>query len=393
MRILFLCSCLEPARDGVGDYTQSLADECTRQGHSCALIALNDRFVTEPTESIATGKEKIPLLRLPSKLTWPQRIAQAVAFRSRFQPDWISLQFVPYGFNDKGIVLNLSRAFHTLTSGRPLHLMLHELWIGQTPDAPLKQRLIGLLQRLGLKYLIRRLQPQLVTTSNPAYRFFLKNTGIRSTLLPLFCNIPVTLIHSKPELPVELVETGLTRDQPNREQWWVGIFFGALHPEWKPEPFLSILKQAARRANKRICLFLAGRPGAPGEILWENLKHTYPSEIAFIKSGEQPAARISILLQSADFGIAASPWQLVGKSSTLATMLDHGLPVIVTRDDYQPQPLPDDPPSTDPFLYRCDDSLEEKLVMGLPKRPVHSRQGEIAAQFCQLLHTATTPNS
>jgi glycosyltransferase involved in cell wall biosynthesis len=378
MRILFLCSCLEPSRDGVGDYTRSLAGECVRQGHSCAIIALHDHFIANSMESVDdAGTQKIPVLRLPAKLTWRERMEQAVAFRSHFQPDWISLQFVPYGFNDKGIVLNLARAFRTLTADHRLHLMLHEIWIGQTPAAPLRQHLIGFFQRLGIKRLLSSLQPQLVTTSNAAYRSILKNAGISAALLPLFGNIPVVASDSKPELPIALMN--------ERDHWWLGIFFGALHPEWEPEPFLSILKQAAFRANKRICLLLAGRPGATGEALWEKLKQAYPSDLVFIESGELPAEKISVLLQSADFGIAASPWQLVGKSGTIAAMLDHGLPVIVTRDDFQPRPLPDEPPSTDPLLHRCDDALEAKLRAGLPKRSAHSHLGEITAQFCRLL--------
>lgn len=32
MRLAFICVSLEPGRDGVGDYTRSLAAECIRQG-------------------------------------------------------------------------------------------------------------------------------------------------------------------------------------------------------------------------------------------------------------------------------------------------------------------------------------------------------------------------
>ena len=43
MKLLFLCSSLEPGRDGVGDYTRRLAGECLRQGHEVRLLSLNDK--------------------------------------------------------------------------------------------------------------------------------------------------------------------------------------------------------------------------------------------------------------------------------------------------------------------------------------------------------------
>ncbi len=46
MRIAFVTSGLEPGRDGVGDYTSGLAEECARRGHTVTQIALNDPFIT-----------------------------------------------------------------------------------------------------------------------------------------------------------------------------------------------------------------------------------------------------------------------------------------------------------------------------------------------------------
>lgn len=394
MRILFLCSSLEPGRDGVGDYTRLLAGECTRQGHPCAIIALNDSSVIEPMKSSCdAGTVKVPFLRLPASLTWKQRMPLAIDFRSGFQPDWISLQFVSYGFDNKGIVLNLNQVFRRLTFGCPLHLMLHELWIGDAVSSSLRHRLIGRIQRLGIMRMISLLKPHLVTTSNRVYLSTLKSLGIHASLLPLFGNISIAPMDSSLEWPIELADAGLPRDRQDRAHWWLGIFFGAIHPEWEPEPLMSILRRTAHHANKRICLLLAGRSGAAGNVIWEKLRDTYASDVVFVKFGEQSAEKISTLIQISNFGIATSPWQLIGKSSAAATMLDHGLPVIVTRDDFQPRLAPLEPPSTDPLLHRCDASLESKLVDGLAKRAARSRLGEMAAQLCrQLEATANAPS-
>jgi hypothetical protein len=51
----------------------------------------------------------------------------------------------------------------------------------------------------------------------------------------------------------------------------------------------------------------------------------------FLEKGELPTDLISSYLQSADFGVATSPLSLIGKSGSVAAMLEHGLPVVVSR--------------------------------------------------------------
>jgi hypothetical protein len=204
-------------------------------------------------------------------------------------------------------------------------------------------------------------------------------------ILPLFGNIPIA---AGAPLPAALAETGMTPD--TRGDWWLGLFFGGLYPEWKAEPFLSILTRAAQRASKRVCLILAGNAGADGDRLWSHLARDYGRDFRFLSLGAQPAEVLSALMQSADFGIAASPWSIIGKSGSVAAMLDHGLPVIVTRDDFQPRVTVTLPPSTDPLLHRCDETLEEKLVAGLPRRPPRARVNEVAATLIRQLAGGVT---
>jgi glycosyltransferase involved in cell wall biosynthesis len=376
MRILFLTSSLEPGRDGVGDYVRELARECVRQRHSVGIIALHDPHLLQPMESTEwVEDEALPFLRLPATLSWAQRLEWATAFRSRFQPGWISLQFVPYGFHPRGIVFHLKKFFRILTAGAPLHLMFHELWIGGDLPAPLRHRVIGKMQSLAIKQLVALRKPQRVTTTNPAYQSVLRAVGIQAATLPLFGNIPVA--------PIEL-ET--FRKYPNRDAFLNGVFFGALHAEWQPDPLIPTLIRTARKSQKRLSLILVGRAGKAGTATWTKLERTYGSDVKFLDLGEQPAAVISELLQICDFGISTSPWQLIGKSGTVAAMLDHGLPVIISRDDYQAPPATEQTPPPDPLLHRYDNGLEAQLAVGLPKRPAQARLPEIARQFCQQLH-------
>jgi glycosyltransferase involved in cell wall biosynthesis len=392
MKILFCCSSLEAGLDGVGDYTCLLAHEFTRLGHACGLMALNDSYVTAPLESeIEAGEGKIPCLRIPSATPWSRRTASARDFRHRLSPDWISVQIVPYGLNPRGIVDELTPVLLDLTPGCSLHLMFHELWTGGTGLSGLRHRLAGALQRRSLQRLIAALRPLLVTTSNPVFIAMLHSIGTTAELLPLFGNVPLAPLPFPPVLPEELAVAGLPADGPDRSDWWMAIFFGTIHPEWEPEPFLGLLRRTARRAGKRVMLVQAGRAGTTGDATWEKLRRQYRSDFVLIRLGEQPVDLLSRLLQTADFGIAASPWQLIGKSGTVAAMLDHGLPVIVTRDDFRPRLALGNHPAPDPLLFRCDNALEAQLIAGLTKRAPRQRAGEVAAQLARELCRRSRP--
>ena len=139
-----------------------------------------------------------------------------------------------------------------------------------------------------------------------------------------------------------LAEVGcdaLSGSPERRAAWWLFALFGTLHPVWPPQPLLDHLQAAAAAAGKRVALISAGRLGA-GESLWTGMSAAYGSRVPMLRVGEQPAPRISELLNSVDFGIATTPLALVGKSATVAAMLDHGLPVVVNRDDCR-WPAPD----------------------------------------------------
>jgi hypothetical protein len=370
MRLLFLCSSLEPGRDGVGDFARQLADECVAQGHACALLALNDRYVDAPVE--AAEKNGIPVLRLPSLAGGRDR---AIAFRERFAPDWISLQLVAYGLHPKGLLFAARLHLQAIVAGGArLHLMLHELWLGNDEAPMWRHRVMGFLQRASLRRLIAALRPALITTTNPVYAAQFRTLGMEAGILPLCGNIPISLDAPLPESVAAFRQSGKT---------WLGLFFGGLYREWKPEPFFGQLARAARLAGRSVGLVQVGNAGGEGEKIWSELARDYASTFHFITLGPQPAPTVSALMLAADFGVAASPWSVIGKSGSAAAMLDHGLPVIVTRDDFQPHFRATEPPTTDPLVHRGGNALEAELAAGLPRRAPRARAPEIAAK---LLH-------
>ena len=378
MRIAFLCSGLEPGRDGVGDYMRSLAAECVRQGHVCALVALNDgkaqgaAVFREMQECDGVSMEA---LRCPEAVAWEDRVREARAFLADFGPDWISLHYVPYGFHPRGLAWRAADDLRAIVGGSPLQIMFHELWIGFGKGAPLKERLVGLAQRHCIFRTLRMLAPRVVHTSNATYAALLRKGGCSVTELPLFGSIPVL---PDPAFPPGLTAAGVPGDG-GREGWWIGAFFGTLHPEWKPEPLTGILLEAAQKAGQRVCLVSAGRLGVAGEAVWEAMRRAYAEKIVFLKLGEQTREQISALFGAADFGVASSPWCLMGKSSSAASMLDHGLPVIVTRVE-EGGALPEGT-----LFHFCDEALESKLIAGLPRGEPGRSVGEICARFLAAL--------
>lgn len=377
MRIAFLCPSLEPGCDGVGDYTRGLAAELIVQGHDVRLLALNDKFVESPIEGEQlAGAVPVKTLRLPAAQDWDARIVLARAFLDAFQPDWISLQFVCYGFQKRGLVHRLAKQLKPLLRSRRLHIMFHELWIGEQVGSAWKDRVVGAAQQFLIRRLVRETHPQVKHTSNAPYQAVLAWYGIPTELLPLFGAIP---IGESPDFRwMEERMTEAVGGEFQREQFWLFGMFGGLHSIWPPEPLLPRILDAARRAGKRVGLLSVGRIGG-GEELWDRMSRDYADRMIFVRLGEQPSERVSEFLSFLDYGIATSPWLIIGKSSTVTSMLEHGLPVIVNRDDARfriPCAGPDEP-----LLMQCDGCLETRLLAGVPKGPRRLRREQIARDF------------
>jgi len=384
MGITFMTGGLEPGKTGVGDYSRLLARECLRRGVPCRLLALADPDIAAAHEE---GGD-LPLLRLPRQMAWPERIARARTFLEAGKTDWISFQFVAYSYHPKGIPTGLARHLAPLVAGYRLEWMFHELWLGQYREASLKERAIGWLQGRATRACLAALRPALVHTSNPTYVRCLERVGVPASQLPLFGNIAVVPAPGSGSwIRREAAAHSLPVEEAERCRWWVFGLFGSLRPEWPSEPLFGRLQAAARRRGRSIAVASIGRLNA-GEGLWKAMVARYP-DVRFVDFGPQSTERISEYLQWLDWGIASTPWQLIGKSSTALSMLEHGLPVIVNRDDVH-FPACDGITlyGDEPLLYRLGDDLEEYLDRGPRREAPAERLGAIAGRFLADLEAA-----
>ena len=82
--------------------------------------------------------------------------------------DLYSLQYAPYSFSSKGIIgkplIDLGKTLHD----RKVHVNFHEIWIGDYSNAPVKEKLIGWLQKIEIRMFLKITRPALLTCSNAA---------------------------------------------------------------------------------------------------------------------------------------------------------------------------------------------------------------------------------
>jgi glycosyltransferase involved in cell wall biosynthesis len=352
VKILFLTGCLESGRDGVGDYTRALAAECTRFGHETFLLSLNDPWLTgSQTESAE--------LRLGARMSWPDRVDAARAYLTQNGAEIVSLQFVPYSFHPTGLNFALPQIVRALIGQTRTHCMFHEIWIGSHTGAPLQAKVLGFCQRKTIQAVVKTLTYRTFHTSNIVYAQLLARYGIDAKLLPLFGSVPVVAMPNETRRTDGPLSLGL---------------FGSVHQEWNPDEMLAAL----RKLGRPIRLSHVGRIG-PGESVWRDLSGRYQQEIEFCRLGEQSLENISQFLGSVDFGVATTPLSLIGKSSCTAAMLDHGLPVIVNRNDIHFRGIPEVAPISE-LLIPFDENFLERLAT-VKRRPPRPRLPLVAAQF------------
>lgn len=368
MKIAFIVSSLEPGRDGVGDYTRRLAAELIQQGHECRLIALNEKGkakVKSKTSGVRchNGQDSLadsqhsdrasalrPLtsgfmdtqtsegtpvecLRLPETLSWPERTALARQWVEEYKPDWVSLQFVPFGFHPKGLCFGLGKTLATINPERPWHIMFHELWLGLARSSSIKHRVWGALQRRLILQLVNTLRPRVVHTQAQPYQVTLQAAGVSAAILPLFGNIPKAKGDAWGEILQPLLSQNFGKPV-SREQVYLAGVFGGIHLEWNARDAVEALLPLVQRANQRLVLVLMGRNHLSSEML-AALRDKLKDHVVVLDLGERTNAEISKLLQTLDLGLATTPLQLIEKSGSVAAMLEHGLPALVTRDDWQ----------------------------------------------------------
>jgi hypothetical protein len=317
MKIILICGSLEIDRDGVGDYSRLLAGALINQGHECALLSLNDRFVNNVQNEVQLVNDvKISVLRIPLG-TLKHKISYIQAWIKDFNPDWLSLQYVIFGYHNKGLPFNLSKNLLSISGGRRWHIMFHELWLGMAVQESAKLKLWGRIQKHLIKVLIGRLKPKVINTQTQLYSIQLKKLGYNAPCLPLFSNI-----------------TKIEGAQQFKNGHVIKlVVFGTIHTGALIDELAADVAEYSLKYNEQVLLTFIG--GCGHELdKWVNAWKSAKLDIEVM--GKQPADIVSSVLQNSTIGISSTAVAVVEKSGAFAAMRAHELPVLNISKPWQP---------------------------------------------------------
>lgn len=318
IKILFLSGSLEASKNGVADFIYALAQNLLNKGISCACLAIHDTYI-QPTTSSPIHCSKyhdIDIIRIPANLPWKLKAKLINLQLDALQPECISLHYVPYAYNAKGLPFALLNTLLPLRYRYQWEITAHELWVD--PSSNLRNRVLSKLQRMIFLHLCSKLNPIAIHVTNRQYQSQLGKYSIEASILPLFSSIPLC--------PLSV--------PPNRsESQWTFVLFGSINRDWHPEALFNQIEIARKFHGILSCLFISvGNIGNYGAKLWDSFHGLNYPAFEFLRLGLLSAEDVSEQLQLADFGICVvAPSLLIEKSSSVAAMLAHGLPVIVSR--------------------------------------------------------------
>ncbi len=322
MRLIFLCGCLDPG-NGVGDYTRRLAKGLSNFGHEIRIIAINEKNLPELEMDSIQNHEPNSIFthRFSNKISWKLRKARIIEIISRFNPDVISIQFVPFSFHPKGLPFSLPSWLLSLDNGKiNWHLMFHELWVADSKANSLKEWIIREMQKRIIKKILFQFKNAWIDTSNKTYQNMLMRYNIKAGLLPIFSNLPKGNRIKLPQIS-------------NRDNKILSVFFGHLQENPNFLENIKLLKNAiAGQLSKELVIFHIGNNrNSKTEKLIKQISGQL--EVQTIPMGfldEQQAANV---LYNVDIGLSNYPGDLIQKSGSISSMLYNELPVILLNGD------------------------------------------------------------
>ena len=296
MKITFISGPLIPQKCGITDHINTLCLELCSLGHEVEKIEFEE-FIDQFHSSI----------------------------NGHFS-DFYSIQFAPYSFSTGGLSGNKLINLCKLLKFNNTHVNFHEIWIGEYKNASILEKLYGWKQKREIVSFIKRLNPNLVTSSNSASIYRLKKVGIDAKYLYLFGNFP----------PNDENDLIFDKINPNETNSLKVAIFGTLYENFPYDLLGKKLDEISRQLKRTIELNVIG--------LQRDNKGLHKLKIIadelsfnFKESGKLPSSSISKLISSCNLGISTTPLDVLGKSSATAAMLEHGLPILCYDDKDAPK--------------------------------------------------------
>lgn len=373
--VLFLAPEILPGAGGVADYCGQLAAALTPLGFDCHLASWNET-------AAQIGDLGFPSVALHTAgATHLDKSRKLRRYLDDSAIEWVSLQFVNFGFAKRGLIGGLGKSLRGAIQDRPCHIFLHELWLGAHRGARLREKAWGYVQKLQTLRLIEHLEPRAVWTSIHYYRRLLAHEGVACEVLPIFGNIPI----SQERADAWILQQCKDAPEPRENYLLIGLF-GTLHRAW---PFQAVIPRIMAWAGQRRVVFvLFGRNGETAEFRGyiDSL-----SRAELLSLGSLQTEAIDRVMNSMDLALATTPAEGLGKSGSAVAFLERGVPTIAVKGDLE---IDDVEGAEHPCLVLLDDHLEQRLdaLRALP-RPHRPILPPVAERYRELFATADRRNS
>lgn len=322
MKICFLCGSIEPGKNGVGDYARRLAGELIRSGHEAYLVGLEETELNAPIETEQQDEgTPVPTHRWPVSDSWKKRFEALEQLLAQTAPTHLSVQFVPYAFDPRGLPFAFSNRLLKLKTSARWHFTIHELW-HQSAEMTGKQRIISYLQSRIIRRLLRSASPAPVHTSLERYQKLLADMQVPSKCLPIFSNIqPLTT-------PPALIPTG---EAPRTQIH--AAFFSQCTIQPAVADFVVAFHEDCLARGKALNIRFIGGSQAHVEAAMEALRARSGDDLILRHTGRLDAGEVSRQLDEIDFGISPVPRHVIGKSGSTAAFLAHGKAVAIPHTE------------------------------------------------------------
>lgn len=304
MSILFITNRFPPLVDGVGDYTFNLAKEFVRNGHEVVVVCSQNSRVVEGNHD---GMWVYPVVA-----KWNGSAGKKiVCIAKQHSIDIISLQYVPHGFDKKGLPIGLLFSINKLKkAGFPLLVFCHEVSV-EYFSGSIKQRLLEYLMKKITKSILK--QSDYIATSITHYRYMIEQLVGKRRIgqIPIASNIPAIV-------PSYALLSSL-RNRIACAGELVISFFGLRNISTS----LEAIKQLQSEGYKLKILFIGKSP--------ESIQKVPPPNS--IKTGVLETKEIYKYFLVSDIMILPenSLYGASFKSGSLAAAMEAGLPVITAK--------------------------------------------------------------
>jgi hypothetical protein len=330
MKIIFITGSLEQGRNGVGDYTRKLACEIIRLGHTVKIVALHDEHVDAVIHTTQIDNNiQIEVFRIPASFTLRRSINILRKLIDQYNPDWLSVQYVSFSFDKRGLPFWLNKHLKKVSKGLRSNIMFHELWCGMNLKASLKERILGALQKYNIQNLINELQPEVIFTSIHSYKAHLNKEHIKADVIPIFGNITLEVKPSEAEWNEFVNDSQMNDVISHCDNWLIIGFFGTIYQNTGLRELLEKIKIYAHLHFKKVAITIIGhnRTSDLSKFITES------DHLKIFRTGLLKDEVLNKVLRMADAGILTTPADGINKSGSAVAWIERDVPLLICGDD------------------------------------------------------------